>query len=225
MAKTLEELRVTTSENPVEQLKKAVVTYDAGLAANAAQQAVQQGLDPVELLDGMTEAVRFVGDAFAADELWLPDLVGSAEAMSAATPIIEEEIKRRGASRETLGTVVIGTVYGDIHSIGKTMVAAMLVAEGFDVQDLGINVTAGQFVEAVKEYDAAILAMSALLTTTAPEQRKVIDALRQEGIRERVKIMVGGGAITADFAESIGADGYDPTAPGAAKVAWRLAGQ
>ena len=225
MIETLEALAATTSENPVDQLKKAVVTYDAGLAAGAARQAVQEGLDPVALLDGMTEAVRVVGDAFGANELWLPDLVGAAEAMSAATPIIEGEIKRRGAQRETLGTVVIGTVYGDIHSIGKTMVAAMLVAEGFDVQDLGINVTAGQFVEAVKQYGAAILAMSALLTTTAPEQRKVIDALKQEGIREHVRIMVGGGAITAAFAESIGADGYDPTAPGAARLARRLVGK
>jgi len=124
-----------------------------------------------------------------------------------------------------LGTVVIGTVYGDIHNIGKNMVASLLTAEGFSVHDLGINVTAEQFMEAIRKYKANILAMSALLTTTAIEQRKVIETLRKEGMRERLKVMVGGGAITQDFADSIGADGYAPTAPGAAKLARRLIGQ
>ena len=222
MTTTLEEIRVSTSKDPIEQLKKAIVTCDPQLARSAAQQAVQQGEDPLKALDAMTQAIRVVGNAFSAGELWLPDLVGAAEAMSAAAPTIEEEIARRGARRESLGIVVIGTVYGDIHSIGKTMVATLLEAEGFEVHDLGIDVTAEEFVEAVKAREAHILAMSALLTSTAPEQRKVIEALKKQGIRDKVKIMVGGGAITAAFAESIGADGYDPTAPGAARLARRL---
>jgi methanogenic corrinoid protein MtbC1 len=145
--------------------------------------------------------------------------------MTSATPIIEEEIKRRGTKRESLGTVVIGTVYGDIHSIGKTMVAVLLTADGFVVNDLGINVTAENFVEGVKRYSPDILAMSALMTMTAPEQKKVIATLKKEGLRDKVKIMVGGGAITQEFADSIGADGYDPTAPGALKLARRLIGK
>jgi methanogenic corrinoid protein MtbC1 len=139
-------------------------------------------------------------------------------------PILEEELKRMDVKRETLGTVVAGTVFGDIHSIGKSMVCTLLTAGGFEVHDLGVNIKAEEFLEAVEKYQADILAMSALLTTTAIEQRKVIDVLKAKGIREKVKVMVGGGAITAEFAKSIGADGYDPTAPGAVELARRLVG-
>jgi len=208
----------------LENLKKAITGYDRERAADWARKAVQEGIDPIKALDVMTVAIRQIGDGFGKGELWLPDLVGAAAAMTAATPIIEEEIKRVGAKRESLGTVVIGTVYGDIHTIGKTMVASLLTADGFAVKDLGINVTAESFVKGINEYRADILAMSALMTTTAPEQRKVIEALKKEGIRDTVKIMVGGGAITQEFADSIGADGYDPTAPGAVELARRLVG-
>ena len=209
----------------LENLKKAIIEYDSEGAANLAGKAVQEKIDPVKAIEAMTAAIRQVGDGFAKGELFLPDLVGAADAMSAATPIIEGEMERMGATREGLGTVVIGTVYGDIHTIGKTMVATMLKAEGFDVTDLGINVTAEEFVEAVKVHKPNILAMSALLTMTAPEQRKVIETLKENGLRDTVKIMVGGGAITQEFADSIGADGYEPTAPGAARLARKLAGK
>ncbi len=225
MKETLEDFKTGASEDPIGQLKKAIVIYDTELAESAAKQVLEQGIDPFEAFNAMTEAIRLVGDAFGQGELWLPDLICASETMSAATPIIEEEIKRRGAKRESVGTIVIGTVQGDIHSIGKTMVAALLTAEGFDVRDLGIDITAEAFVEAIKTYEADVLALSALLTTTAPEQRKVIETLKQQGLREKVKIMVGGGAINAEFAENIGADGYDPTAPGAAKLARRLLGK
>jgi methanogenic corrinoid protein MtbC1 len=209
----------------LENLKKAITGYDREGAADWARKAVQERIDPIKALDIMTVAIRQIGDGFGKGDLWLPDLVGAAAAMTAATPIIEEEIKRVGARRESLGTVVIGTVYGDIHTIGKTMVATLLTADGFAVNDLGINVTAQSFVTGINEYKADILAMSALMTTTAPEQRKVIEALKKEGIRDTVKIMVGGGAITQEFADSIGADGYDPTAPGAVELARRLVGK
>ena len=126
---------------------------------------------------------------------------------------------------EAILFMVIGTVYGDIHSIGKTMVATLLQAEGFTVHDVGINVTAEQFVEAVRAHKPDVLAMSALMTMTSPEQRKVIENLKEQGLRDSVKIMVGGGAITQEFADTIGADGYDPTAPGAAKLARTLVGK
>jgi corrinoid protein of di/trimethylamine methyltransferase len=209
----------------LENLKKTIIEYDSAGAASWARKAVQEKIDPVKALDTMTAAIKQVGDGFARGELWLPELVGAADAMTSATPIIEEEIKRRGTKRESLGTVVIGTVYGDIHSIGKTMVAVLLTADGFVVNDLGINVTAENFVEGVKRYSPDILAMSALMTMTAPEQKKVIATLKKEGLRDKVKIMVGGGAITQEFADSIGADGYDPTAPGAVKLARRLIGK
>ncbi len=206
----------------IENLKKAILEYDSEAAANWARQAVQEKVDPNEALSAMTEAIREIGNGFGTGELFLPDLVGAADAMSAATPIIDEEIARVGAKRESLGSAVIGTVYGDIHTIGKTMVATLLTAEGFTVEDLGINVTAEQFVEGVRKYEPDILAMSALMTMTAPEQRKIIETLKNQGLRDKVKIMVGGGAITQEFADSIGADGYDPTAPGAAKLARKL---
>jgi len=213
------------STEVLENLKKAIVEYDSEEAANLARRAIQEKIDPIKTLAAMTAAIKQVGDGFGKGELWLPDLVGAADAMTYATPIIEEEIKRRGITRESLGTVVIGTVYGDIHTIGKTMVATLLIAEGFVVNDLGINVTSERFVEGIKKYKADILAMSALMTVTAPEQRKVIETLKKEGLRDKVKIMVGGGAITQEFANSIGADGYDPTAPGAVKLARKLIGK
>jgi len=206
-------------------LKQSVLDYDTESAANWARKAIEEKVDPIKALDALTKAISQVGDLFGKGELWLPDLVGAADAMQAAIPVLEEEIVRRGSKRETLGSVVIGTVFGDIHSIGKTMVCTLLIAGGFEVHDLGVNIKAEEFIEAVQKYNADILAMSALLTMTAPEQRKVIDALRERGSKEKVKVMVGGGAITADFAESIGADGYDPTAPGAVKLAKRLLGK
>jgi corrinoid protein of di/trimethylamine methyltransferase len=209
----------------LEDLKKAVIGYDREAAANFARKAVGEKIDPLKVLDAMTVAIRQVGDGFGKGELFLPELVAAAAAMAAAAPIIEEEINRVDARRESLGTVVIGTVYGDIHTIGKTMVATLLTADGFVVNDLGINVSAEGFVSGIKRYKADTLAMSALMTTTAPEQRKVIETLKREGLRDKVKIMVGGGAITQEFADSIGADGYDPTAPGAVKLARRLAGR
>jgi len=209
----------------LEGLRKAIKEYDNEKAENLAKRAVEEKLDPLRVLDAMTVAIREVGDAFGRGDLWLPDLVGAADAMQAAMPIIEEEIKRTGAKRESLGTVVAGTVFGDIHSIGKTMVCTLLTAEGFKVHDLGVNIKAEEFLQAIRNYNADILAMSALMTMTAPEQKKVIEQLKKEGLRDKIKIMVGGGAITEEFAKEIGADGYDPTAPGAVKLARKLIGR
>ena len=209
----------------LENLKRAVVECDAEAAASWARKAVEAKIDPIKAADALTEAIRQVGDRFGRGELWLPDLVGAADAMQAAMPILEAELKRIDAKRETLGIVVAGTVFGDIHSIGKSMVCTLLIAGGFEVHDLGVNIKAEEFLEAVEKYQADILAMSALLTTTAIEQRKVIDALKAKGIRGKVKVMVGGGAITEEFAKGIGADGYDPTAPGAVELAKRLVGK
>jgi len=205
-----------------ESLKKSVLEYDADGAELYAQQVVDEGLDPIAALDAISEAMQVVGEGYESGELWLPDLVGAADVSQKALPILEEEIKRRGQTTKNLGTVVIGTVSGDIHTIGKSMVGVLLVAAGFRVVDVGADVSTENFVNAVKENEADILALSALLTTTAPEQGKVIDALREAGLRDKVKIMVGGGAITQGFADSIGADGYGATAPGAVELAKSL---
>jgi corrinoid protein of di/trimethylamine methyltransferase len=208
----------------IDNLRKAIFEYNVELAYESAKEAVEKGIDPVEALNAMTVAIREIGDAFGKGELWLPDLVGASDAMQGATPVLEEEMKRRGAKRESLGVVVAGTVFGDIHSIGKTMVTTLLTAAGYQVEDLGVNVKAEAFIEAIKKYGADLLAMSALMTTTMTEQEKVINALKKDGIREKVKVMVGGAAVTDDFAEEIGADGYDPTAPGAVALARKLLG-
>jgi corrinoid protein of di/trimethylamine methyltransferase len=209
----------------IEGLKRAVIEYDAEGAAGWARKAVAEGVAPLKAMEALTEAIRQVGDRFGKGELWLPDLVGAADAMQAAMPVIEEELKKTGAKRESLGIVVVGTVFGDIHDIGKAMVCTLLTAGGFEVHDLGVNVRAEEFLEAIDKFKADVLAMSALLTMTASEQKKVIEALKAKGARGRVKVMVGGGALTQEFADEIGADGYDPIAPGAVTLARRLLGK
>jgi methanogenic corrinoid protein MtbC1 len=209
----------------IENLKKAIWEYDIEGASALARKAVEERIEPLKVLDALVEAIRQVGDSFGKGDCYLPELIGAAEALQHAMPIIEEEIRARGAKRESLGKVVIGSVYGDIHNIGKSMVASLLTADGFEVHDLGINVDAKKFVEEARRQNADILAMSALLTTTAPEGKKVIDMLKGAGMRNRVKVMIGGGAINSEFAKDIGADGYDSTAPGAVKLARSLLGK
>lgn len=205
-----------------EGLREAVLTYDPQAATTLTEKAVDAGLSPLKIMDALTEAIREVGEGYAQGDLFLPDLVAAAETLQAATPIVEEAMEKGGQTREVLGTVVIGTVFGDIHTIGKTMVSGLLRAEGFEVYDLGINVPAQDFVAAIKKHDADILAMSALLTTTAPQAGKVIESLQEAGLRDRVKVMVGGGALSEPFALGMGADGYAPSAPGAVTLAKRL---
>jgi len=199
----------------LESLKKAIIEYDTEAAASWAKKAVEEGIDPIKALDALTEGIKQVGDGYGRGELWLPDLVGAASAMTSATPIIEEKIKATGGKRQKLGTIVIGTVYGDIHNIGKNMVSSLALAQGFEVIDLGVDVAAEKFIDAVTKHEPQILALSSLLTTSASVQKEIIEALKKANLREKVKIAMGGGAITPEFAETIGADGYKPTAIGA----------
>jgi len=222
---TLEEISGSTSKKNIDKLRKAIAIYNRELAIKSVKKLILEKVDPLKIIESMTEVIKLVGDSYSEDKLFLPDLVGASDAMSAAMPIVEEVIKKTGAKIKSMGNIVLGTVFGDIHSIGKIMVGTMLIAEGFTVYDIGINVSAEKFIEAVKKFKPDILAMSALLTTTANEQKRVISTLDKEGLRKKVKVMVGGGAVTKEFAENIGADGYDPTAPGAAKLARRLIGK
>ncbi|MCL5072608.1 MAG: corrinoid protein [Actinobacteria bacterium] len=209
-------------ENIIENLKKIVLDFDVDNAEKTAREAIASGLDPLEAAKALTESIREVGDAFGKGDLFLPDLVCAAEALKKAFPIITEEINRQGKSSKSIGKVVIGTVFGDIHSIGKGMVATLLYAAGFEVIDLGINVKFEEFLKAVKANNPDILAMSALLTTTAMEQKNVIEGLKKEGLRDKVKVIIGGSPINQEFADSIGADGYGATAPDGVKLAKRL---
>jgi len=215
----------STSSDPLEQLKKAILTYDPDSARGAAARIVEERRDLLAALEAMTMAIRLVGDGFSIGEFFLPDLVGAADAMEAASSVLNRALMEQGIVKESVGTVVIGTVCGDIHTIGKSMVASMMIAEGLTVHDIGINISSEQFVQATQQLDADILAMSALLTTAAPEMRRTIEALQAAGLRKKVKVLVGGGAITERFATGIGADGYAPTAPEGAKIARILLGR
>jgi corrinoid protein of di/trimethylamine methyltransferase len=197
----------------IENLKQAVIQGIPDNAVEIAQQIVDKNIDPIEAYEkGLKAGITVVGDGFASGELFLPDLVLSAETMKAASKVLEEDISRAGTSRTELGKVVLGTVNGDLHDIGKTIVGTLLTSYGFDVVDLGVNISTEEFIEAVRREEPDVLGLSSLLTVTAKELAKVILALKNQGLREDVKVIVGGGAVTASYAEEIEADGYGQNA-------------
>jgi methylmalonyl-CoA mutase cobalamin-binding domain/chain len=176
-----------------------------------------------DIVDSLTLLLKEIGGRFDKGEIFLMHLVAAGTAAKKAlTDVLEPEISRSGMKRKTLGKVVIGTVAGDIHDIGKSIVAAMLFTAGFEVFDLGVDIPVEEFVKKVQETNADIIALSALLSTTLPVQRELIQALKTANIRERVKVMVGGAPATMEWAESIGADGYGGDAVEAVKVAKKL---
>jgi corrinoid protein of di/trimethylamine methyltransferase len=211
------------SEELFKQMAQAVIDGDDEEAAALAQRGLDQGVDPLEAINkGYTPGMDVVGELFSSGEYFLPDLILGGEAMTAALSVLEPVLKAGGQQREVLGTVVLGTVKGDIHEIGKALVGSMLSANGFEVYDLGIDIESSVFVAKAREYSADIVALSALLTTTMLHQRDVIEHLAEAGLRDRVKVMVGGSPVTQSWADQIGADGFAEDAAGAAVVAKRL---
>lgn len=206
----------------LDKLQQAIQEYDAKNAETLTKQIVAEKIDPLETLDILTNTIRTIGDKFEKDEIFLPELIGAAEAMTASTNILEEEIKRQGKKKQDTGTIAIGTVFGDIHDIGKNIVATLLRAAGYSVYDCGVNVKASSFIEAIGSEKPDILALSALLTTTAQEQERVVQTLEDNGDRAAIKIIVGGGGVTEEFAQDIGADGYAATAAGAVSLVQKL---
>lgn len=206
-------------------MAQSVIEGEPEEAARLAQQGLAAGLEPLAMIEqGFAAGIRVVGDLFTQGEYFLPDLVIGAKAMEEAMAVLESELRRRQESRRTHGKVVIGTVQGDIHEIGKNLVATLLSVSGFEVFDLGVDVPDETFVAKVKEADANILGMSALLTTTMPAQGRVIQALEEAGMRSKVKVIVGGAPVTQSWADEIGADGYSEDAVGAVALARRLLG-
>jgi corrinoid protein of di/trimethylamine methyltransferase len=206
-------------------MAQSVIDGEVEDAERLARQAIEQGVDPLDAINqGFVVGVNHVGEGYAAGEMFLPDLVLAGEAMKAAVAVLEPEMKRRGTKRQMLGTVVMGTVEGDIHDIGKTLVATMLSATGFQVYDLGVDVPVETFLEKAREVNADVVGLSALLTTTMVKQKTVIEALEEAGLRRQVKVMVGGAPVTRSWAEEIGADGYSEDAIGAVAVAKELVG-
>lgn len=194
-------------------LRAAVIQGKPNRAVEAAQQIVELQMDPVAAFEqGLRSGISEVGDGFARGDLFLPDLVLSAETMKAAAEILEAEITRSGTKHSKVGKVVLGTVQGDLHDIGKTIVATLLTSHGFDVIDLGVNVSSEDFIAAVEREKPDVLGMSSLLTVTAKELQNVISLLQENNLRDDVKVIVGGGAVTAPYAEEIEADGYGQNA-------------
>ena len=199
------------------QLKEALLNFDIDGIGPLADAALQAGENPLTLIERLTEGVRSIGEQFERGELFLSQLVMAAETMKTALEILEPAISKDQA-RKSEGKVVIGTVEGDVHDIGKNLVKTMLVTNGFVVEDLGVDVPATTFVEKVREVKPDILAISALLTTTMPEVEKIIAALETANLRDKVKILIGGAPISPEWANEIGANGYAPDLGTAVRV-------
>ncbi len=212
-------------EDVLKRLKEAIVNYDVEAAVEASKEVVRTGFDPLKAIEqGLGEGLKIVGDKFGAGEIFLPMLMIGAQAMKESLAILEPTLAK-GASRKVVGKVVIGTVEGDIHDIGKSIVAAMLIANGFEVHDIGCDAPTSKFVEKVKQVNPDIVGMSALLTTTMPKMTEIINALKKEGLRKKVKVIVGGAPVSAAWAEQIGADAYGEDAMAAVDVAKNLVGK
>lgn len=211
------------SNQILEEMRQSVIDGAPDKAAQLALQALETNLDPlVAINDGYVPGMHCVGQQFAQRNMFLPDLMASAEAMHAAMAVLEPELKRLGTERPMAGTVVLGTTRGDIHEIGKILVGTLLTANGFRVVDLGVDVTGEAFAAKAREVGADIVGVSALLTTTMKNQKTVIEALERQGLRSQVKVMVGGAPVTRQWAEEIGADGYAKDAMSAVALARNL---
>jgi 5-methyltetrahydrofolate--homocysteine methyltransferase len=206
----------------LEQMKKDLYEGKADKVKAATKKALAEGMPPQDILNnGLIAGMDIVGRDFKAGDLFIPEVLLSAKAMHAGLEILRPLLaESRGA---TMGKIVIGTVQGDMHDIGKNLVSMMLEGAGFEVTDLGINTSPAKFVDAVRAQNAQIVGMAAMLTTTMPVMKKVIEALTTAGLREQVKVLVGGAPVTSAFAKQIGADAYAPDAASAVEVARQLA--
>ena len=213
-------------EKLFEEMAQSIIDGDSDVAESLARQAIELGIDPLDAVNkGYVIGVNHVGNEFSCGNAFLPELVMAGEAMKAAVAVLEPEMARRGTAREVLGRVVLGTIEGDIHEIGKTLVGTMLTAAGFQVFDLGVDVPVVKLVEKAREVNADIIGVIALLTTTMVRQRDVVEALDDMGLRPQIKVMVGGAPVTGEWVKEIGADGYSEDAMGAVTVARRLVGK
>jgi corrinoid protein of di/trimethylamine methyltransferase len=209
----------------LKQMAQSIIDGDSDASVRLAKQAISEGMDPLQAItEGFVAGVNTVGDAFAAGDAFLPELVMAGEAMKAAVNTLEPELEKRGSERKTLGKVVMATVEGDIHEIGKSLVSTMLAASGFTVFDMGVDNSTDKIIEKAIEIDADIIGLSALLTTTMIRQKEIIEKLDARGLRKKIKVMVGGAPVTRDWVQKIEADGYSEDAIGAVSVAKELMG-
>jgi len=208
------------------EMKTAVLEGEIEAGETLARQALDAGVDPLECIEnGFVAGINEVGALYEAGDMFLPELVAAAEVMKEALAVLEPELLKSKQSRDILGRVIIGSVAHDIHDIGKDIVASMLTASGFEVFNLGIDVPGELFISKVKELKPDLVGMSALLTTTMPEQKNVIEMLNKEGLRDSVRVMVGGAPVNRQWAEEISADGFAENAVEAVKLAKALMGR
>ncbi len=209
----------------LKQLQEAVILGEPDQARELAAQVLEVGIVPLTAIEeALNPGMEIVGDRFESGEYFIPDLMMAAEAMKGAMAVFEPALMARQEQRQVLGTVVIGTVEGDIHEIGKSLVGTMLSAAGFQVHDLGVDVPAGEFVERVQETGANVVGLSALLTTTMRNQEAVIEALKEAGLREQVLVIIGGAPTGPEWAQTIGADAHAENANEAVGVVKHLLG-
>jgi corrinoid protein of di/trimethylamine methyltransferase len=214
------------SEAVYSKLHDAIIDYDADKAKEIAQKGIADGLDPVEMINqGIRQALELMGERFSAGNVFLPELMLAAQAADAAVKILEPEILKGGGTTGQLGKVLIATVEGDIHDIGKNIVALVMKSAGLEVFDIGVNKKNKEILEAAKKHEVNVIGLSALLTTTIPRMKEFIELLQESGLRDKYKVIVGGAPVTREFAEMIGADGYGADAPRASEVTRRLLGK
>ncbi len=207
-----------------QEIMQCIADGDENLACELAQRGLDQGVSPLDLIEkGFTPALRAVGDRWDTGSIFLPEMILSADAMKAAVRALQPALQKDGAGAYEVKSCVVGTVKGDIHDIGKSIVGALVEAAGLNVVDLGTNVETADFVSAAREQGTCVIGLSALLTTTMVEMKSVLDALAKAGLREQVRVAVGGAPVTKAFAEEIGADGYAEDGMSAMKLIQDLA--
>ena len=201
-------------------LTKAIIALDPEEVVSKTQEGLEVGISPLEIIqDGLMPGLNEIGEQFEAEEIFLPELMKSAQVFQRAMDLLRPKIQEQGAGVEKKGTIVIGTVKGDQHYIGKDIVKLLMETAGFEVHDLGVDVDPFAFIVKADEVNADIIALSALLTTTLVGQKDIIEALEGQGKRDKFKVIVGGGAVTQSWSDEIGADGYAENAYGAVGLA------
>lgn len=210
-------------ETPPDKMTAAIANLDQELAYQLARSAVESGLDPLAATNAFSAGIRMVGDRFECGEIFLPELIYAGDIMKGVMAILEPALRSSGKAADEKATVVIGTVQGDLHNIGKSIVVVMLTAAGFRVVDLGVDVPDDEFIRRAHEEGAHIIALGAFMTTTRTHIPSTIARLKARGLRDRFRVMVGGAAVNRSFAEEVGADGFGENAIEALNMATALA--